>query len=234
MRIKMKNRYKMIIWAKAKMESLTDEINVSYDILNTLKKYDLFDELLLPASNKEKVKTFDIEKKNIEKLILLKQDKKFPNLGSQLTFFTSLNQEESLRIDFSVGRSNVKFKNAMTISFPIKCTSSQIVQYIELLKELVELYKSFYACITSNLNLRLYDDWYDYNNQIPKVIFWENYWGDEIISRMKIDDEMFKSVYEFERVKNGSFIRLQEKPLDVLNPEHIELQKRVNSLIKLK
>ena len=230
----MKDRYKMIIWAKAETKLLKEQVDSSYAILNTLKKYGLFDALLLPNSKKERIKMFDIEKKNIESLILIKQDKKFPDLGSQLSFFTSLNLEESWRIDFSVGRSNVKFKNVMTISFPVNCTLLQMGQYTELLKDLVELYKAFYACIASNMNLNLYEDWYDYKNQIPKVVFWENYWGNGIINKIRINDELFKSVYKYKRVEDGIFIRLQDKPINVLDSEHVELQKKVNSLIYVK
>lgn len=229
----MKDRYKMIVWAKPKEELLIDQIDKSYRILNTFKKYGLFDMLLLPASNARKVKEFSINQENIENMILHKQDKKFPDLGSQLSFFTSLEQEKSLKIDFSVGRSNARFKNAMTISFPVMCTSLQIIKFIKLLQDLVDLYEAFYACITSNMNLKLYDDWFDNKSQIPKVVFWENYWGNEIVSKMELNEQMKKSVYNFEKVEGGCYIRLLDEPLDVSNPQHIEAQKKVNNLLKI-
>lgn len=229
----MKDRYKMIVWAKSKKELLREQIDKSYHILNTLKKYGLFDKLLLPAPNIRKVKEFSINQENIEKMILRKQDKKFSDLGSHFSFFTSLEQEKSLKIDFSVGRSNARFKNVMTISFPVMYTPLQIIMYIKLLQDLVEVYEAFYACITSNMNLKLYDDWFDNKNQIPKVVFWENYWGNEIVSKMEINEQMIKSVYKFERAEDGCYIRLLDEPFDGLNPQHIEAQKKVNNLLKL-
>ena len=61
----MKDRYKMIVWAKPKEELLIDQIEKSYRILNTFKKYGLFDMLLLPASNARKVKEFSINQEKI-------------------------------------------------------------------------------------------------------------------------------------------------------------------------
>ena len=78
------------------------------------------------------------------------------------------------------------------------------------------------------------EDWYDYKNQIPKVVFWENYWGNGIINKIRINDELLKSVYKYKRVEDGIFIRLQDKPINVLDSEHVELQKKVNSLIYVK
>ena len=227
----MKDRYKMIVWAKPKKELLIDQIDKGYRILNTLKKYGLFDMLLLPASNTRKVKEFFVSQENIEKMILNKQDKKFPDLGSQLSFFTSLEQEKSLKIDFTVGRSNDRFKNAMTISFPVMCTSLQIIRYIKLLQDLVDLYEAFYACITSNMNLKSYDEWFDNKSQIPKVMFWENYWGNEIVRKMGINEQMKKNVYKYERVESGCYIRLLDEPFDASNPQHIETQKKVNNIL---
>ena len=96
---------------------------------------------------------------------------------------------------------------------------------------MVDLYEAFYACITSNMNLKLYDEWFDNKSQIPKVMFWENYWGNEIVRKMGINEQMKKNVYKYERVESGCYIRLLDEPFDVSNPQHIETQKKVNNIL---
>ncbi|MEH2954822.1 hypothetical protein VV089_17830 [Candidatus Merdisoma sp. JLR.KK011] len=147
---------------------------------------------MLPARSKKEVEVFDISEKSIESFILCKQNKKYKNLGAQLSFFTSLDEEKSLSIDFSVGRSNGKFNNTMVISLPVNFTSSKLIGSIGLLKDLIKKYKAFYACFTSNINLKQYDDFYDFDSQIPKVVFWVNYWGEDIINNFKINEKMLE------------------------------------------
>lgn len=229
----MRDRYKMLIWAKPKSESIEEQVSCAYGILSKLKEYKLFEKLLLPAKSKKEVKEFDITEKHIEELILNKRDKKYMNLGSLLSFFTSLNQESSMSVLFSVGRSNSKFRNVMVISLPINFTSSELIESIELLKDLVRLYKAFYACITSNMNLELYDDFYDFAGERPKVAFWVNYWGKEIIKNIKMNEEVLEAVYEYEMTEDGCYIRLQNEPIDISNNQHIEFQNKINSMLNL-
>lgn len=69
------DRYKMIIWAKPKEESLEEQVDCVYGVLNKLREYKLFNELLLPARSKKEVEVFDIfdiSEKSIESLILCK------------------------------------------------------------------------------------------------------------------------------------------------------------------
>ncbi len=227
------DRYKMIIWAKSREESLNQQVNSTYNILNKLKEYNLFNGLLLPGKSKKEVKEFFIEKEDIEKLILLKRDRKFPNLGSELLFFTSLDEDESTSINFSVGRSNCKFKNAMTISLPVNITSSKLLECIGLLKDLFKLYNAFYACITSNMNLKLFDDWYDFDRQIPKVFFWINYLGKDIVEKIRISEEIIQLAYEYEVIDGGYYIRVQKEPINASNSTHIELQKKISSMLPI-
>lgn len=226
----MKDSYKIIIWAKPQEESLEEQVNCTFRILDTFRRYRFCDTLLLPANSKKEVRAFDLEEKNIVKHILSKRDKIFPDLGSLLSFFTSLNEDEAMGIIFTVGLYNCKFNNTMTVSLPDNFAPLKI---IGLFKDLCEIYKAFYGCITSNFNLKLYDKWYDADRRMPKVVFWENYWGKEIVDKIQIDNEMLKGIYKYEITENGYYIRLQEEPLDMLQNEDIENQKRANSLFKL-
>lgn len=226
------DRYKIIIWAKPKELKLSVQVDRVYEILNKIEEFS-GQSLLLPAKNKIKVKTFNVEKESIEQLILHNKDKMFPNLGSELAFFTSLEKEKSMNIHFSVGRSNSDFVNSMTISLPINYTKENIIASIELFKSLSSLYDSFYACITSNLNLKLYDynKWFDYDNQVPKVMFWVNYWGKDIIKKLRGVDKIKDFVYEYQMMSDGNYVRLQKEPIDSMNIQHIELQKKVNNIL---
>ncbi|NBK96735.1 MAG: hypothetical protein EOM50_01715 [Erysipelotrichia bacterium] len=224
------DRYKMIIWAKPKEETLEEQITNTNKILNTLKRYDLFDTLFLPAKSKKEVKIFEISNENIKKLILQKKDKVVCNIGSELSFSTSLNEETSLNIKFSVGNSNCNLTKAIVISLPVNITSNKLKECAGLLKDLAETYDAFYACLTSNFNLRLYDNWYDNHNKTPKTVFWINYWGKDIVKKLKVNEKMLAKVYEYEQSDEGYYIRLQKEPFDTLNEEHVKLQKEINDL----
>lgn len=227
------DRHKMIIWSQPKKEKISEQVDKVYNILCLLREYCGL--LFLPAVKKNKVNEFDIKKDNIEHLILSKQDKMFPNLGSELSFFTSLEKEKSMNIHFSVGRydNDSDFINTMTISLPTDFTETSIIESIEMLECLIKYYSAFYACITSNFNLEMYDydKWFDFENIVPKVVFWVNYWGKDILEKVWNLNKITENSYENKKIYDGVYIRLQKKPIDIFNTEHIYLQKKLNDML---
>lgn len=224
------DRKKMIIWAKPKEITLEEQVNYTYEILNKVKEYKLFTSLFLSAKSKKDIKEFELTKENVKKNILKKRDKKFPNLGSELLFFTSLEDDESLSISISVGKYNTSLNNTMVIALPINITLEKSIECIDLLKDLVKLYNAYYACITSNKNIRIYDDWYNYNDDVPKVIFWMNYWGNNIVNRLSINKIENKGL-KCDRIDNGYYVRLQEEPVDTEDSTQLNRQKELSCLL---
>lgn len=227
------DRNKIIIWAKPREETFEEQIELSWSILKKIQQYKLFTSLMLPAKSKKDVQNFEVTKKNVEYLIKANRDKKFPDIGSELVFFTSLNDEESASISFSVGKSNINLINALVISLPVNFAQKNCIEYIELFNELIILYDSYYACITSDANLNLYNEWYNHQKNIPEVVFWINYWNQDMISNTTIK-KIKSKVYECKSMYNGYYIRLQEVPIDVLNIDHIKNQKEISFLLKQK
>lgn len=227
------DRNKIIVWAKPREETLEEQIELSWSILKKIQQYKLFASLMIPAKSKKDVQNFEVTKKNVEYLIKANRDKKFPDIGSELVFFTSLNDEESASISFSVAKSNINLINALVISLPVNFAQKNCIEYIELFKELIILYDSYYACITSDSNLNLYDEWYNHQKNIPEVVFWINYWNQDMISNRTIK-KLKSKVYECKSMYNGYYIRLQEVPVDVLNMDHIKNQKEISLLLKQK
>lgn len=231
------DRYKIIIWAKAEEDTLEKQVNQAYSILKKLEAHKLITTLYLPAKRKDQTKKFELTYEHVEKLILEKQDKKFPNLGSELSFFSSMNENESLSINFSVGRSNSNFNNSMIINIPLNFSFEQICNYIYLFKELVQEYNAYYACITSNFNLNSYNDWFNYDKNIPNIVFWINYWGENISNVLKVSKQIEKGrthkFYEIEQYGNGYFLRLQEQPIDMNNKKQIYFQQEMSKIFKL-
>ena len=56
----------------------------------------------------------------------------------------------------------------------------------------------------------------------------------EVITENDLDNvgKIEKEVFECTRINHGYYIRLQRAPIDVLNTEHIKLQKKINSLLR--
>ena len=205
-------------------------MNCVYEILQKLNEYNLFNTLFLPAKRKKDIKVFELTKENVKITILKNKDKKFPNLGSELSFFTSLEDDESLSINISVGKFNTRLNNTMVISLPINITLEKSMECIELFKDLVKLYDAYYACITSNENIKIYNDWYNYNDNVPKAVFWINYWGNDIANRLSIN-KLENNGLKCDKIGDGYFVRLQEEPVDTEHLIQLDRQKKFNNLL---
>ena len=101
----------------------------------------------------------------IKNLILKSKDSIFPDLGSIVSFFTSLNESHSVGITIHIGNANPRFINSIVLD-PIilnsyNGTEDYGISYDNLaciFKELIIIFKPFYGCVASSHNLSLYDN----------------------------------------------------------------------------
>lgn len=225
--------YTMILWAKANNNKLDIQTNQVYKILTILNQISFLKPKYLTAYKKKNVKEFELTLDNVEKLIIQKRDKQFAELGSKFSFFTSLDDEEAVRISISIGVSKPGFQNNIVIELNADYKEKRIEEFQQLadiFKKLVAVAEPFYGCIVSESNYSLFGTYYNKNANLPASIFDINYWGEEIINNLSIYKIMDK-VYECEKIGKGYYIRLQKDIIDTLNINHLEMQRDINGLL---
>ena len=228
--------YTMILWARPKECSIEYQAALVFNILMTLKKIDYLNPKYETVYRKKDAVEFDLTLENVKALIERNTDKQFPDLGSLIGFFTSLNDDESAGISISIGVSNLKFVNSIVISLNWDYKKMCAEKYDELewlFKELIIQFKPFYGFIASKSNKNKYDEYYDDINNKPVAIFDMNFWSNEIIKGLKINDKILLNFYEHDEIGDGIFTRLLKEPFNILDPKHIELQNKVSKMMKL-
>lgn len=228
--------YKMILWTRAKEDSIDSQVDQLFNILMALNKVNYLMPKYQTVRRKKDAVEFVLTKENVRNLIITKKDKKFSDLGSLISFFTSLNDKNSAGISISIGVSNPKFINNITIDLNWDYKHLELEKYDELellFKDLIAQFNPFYGCVVSRSSREKYDEYYDDISNKPCSIFDMNFWGNEIVENLKIDEEIASKVYEYKQINDGYFIRLSKEPLDMLDTNHMELQQGINKLIGL-
>lgn len=225
--------YTMILWSKAKKSSIEFQANQMFGVLSILNKTNYLRPKYLTAYRKKDAKEFELSLDNVRNIILKNRDKQFMELGSRVSFFTSLNDNESAGISMSVGISNPRFVNTVVINLADIKTEKMVSYHkmADIFKKMIEVYNPFYGCIACDKNKKMFNGYYDKEKDIPTSVFDVNYWGRDTVSHLLISEELLSKVYEYEKIDGGYYIRLLKEPIDITKREHIELQKEINSLL---
>ena len=225
--------YTMVLWAKANDDGIDIQAKQVFNILTILNQVPYLRPKYLTARKKKDIKEFELTFDNVRKMIIKKGDKQFVELGSKISFFTSLNEEESVGITISIGVSKIKFQNSIVLDLNSDYKEQNVERFDELsktFKKLVSVFNPFYGCITSRSNSNMFDTYYDKTNNLLSSVFDINYWGEDIVNNLPIR-EIQKKVFECVEINRGYYIRLQKEPVDILNRSHMKLQKDINCLI---
>lgn len=224
--------YTMILWAKANEQSLDAQAQQVFDVLTCLSKVDHLKPRYLTAKKKNDAKEFELSIENLKGSIIKKRDKRFEQLGSRISFFTSLDANSSAGISICIGVSEKRFQNTIVVDMDLDHKKESIDKFdgsSEVFKEMIDIFDPFYGCITSKSVSNMFDTYYDKISDLPTSIFDINYFGEDICDKLEID-KIKKEVFECTKLNHGYYIRLQKEPIDVLNAEHIKLQKKINSI----
>lgn len=122
----------MILQAKANENDLDAQAKQIFDVLTLLNRIDYLKPRYLTVSRKRDVKDFELSLDNVKNLIYRSNDKVIPDLGSRFSFFSSLNDSESVGISISIGVSNLKFSNTLVINLNTDIKDKAAVSYDEL------------------------------------------------------------------------------------------------------
>lgn len=227
--------YSIILWRKPEKEEISFEeiVNRIYDSLCVLQKYDeIFRPNYLTVKKKSDASKFDWSYKSFsEKLqneVMKIGKKEIPELGYTLSFFSSLNDEESCGISLRVGNKDNRFVNSLVINLPKSVEYSEEINsnmLKTLFYELVNSFEPYWGCISSN-QFKM-DNLKYLSGNTPLYLNWLNYWSTEVESTV--------SVAFFEKIKNmtdisykDGVLQISKRALDYRNDKDMEYFKNIN------
>lgn len=185
----MTQRHSIILWKKAEREDKNFEelAKEAYDIFNIFHNYpqELRPHYLTVKSLKD-VKKFDWNYENfsseLKKGINREGAKVFEELGYSISFFSSMDEDNSCGFRIRVGNKIDKFYNTLIVNLPLSLnlydekTADMIGNMFE---ELVHVYHPFWGCISNKALSRKYGKYLEGN--LPTTVHWMNYWSEDII-----------------------------------------------------
>lgn len=232
-------RHSIILWKKAEKEDKTFE-EISTEAYEVLKLFQAYSQKMRPnyltAKTKKDIRRFDWNYENFSNVLktgINKEDKNiFENLGYAISFFSSIDEEDSCTFQMRVGNKNEKFFNTLIVNLPLSINlyDEKTAQEISnLFEQLVQVYIPYWGCVSNKELSRKYGQFLVGN--LPTTVHWINYWSEDIIRSIgmkKIQKIIDK--YPIVSLKNGT-LSINDTALDVNKEDdikfHDELQKRL-------
>ena len=103
-------------------------------------------------------------------------------------------------------------------------------EFIVLFKQFIEIFKPYYGFVQHDRNW-LSDNGFWLDGK-PTFVHWLNYYDETTAQTIGLD--LVLSIKGVERFENGYFFMLQDEPLDVGDPQHMQRQSELNELLGLK
>ena len=182
-------RHSIILWKKPEEKDKDfDEISKeAFQVLNILQNYPVnYRPNYLTGSDLSDVKEFpwDLEhfRERLKKGLNQEDDHKFYDLGYSISFFSSMNENDSCAIQMRTGIKNKKFYNTLIINLPVSTNvfgerDAEMIR--EMFQYLVLKYEPFWGCISNKKISRKYGKLWE--NDLPVAIHWGNYWSKETV-----------------------------------------------------
>ena len=228
--------FKIILWARAKNVSIESMADIIYKMLCLMKEYgDELDPKYITVRKKILAKEFNLNRDSVKLLLEKKVDKEglklFNQLTSRVSFFSSLDDNRSSGISIGIGDCGSMLNNTCVVSLPTGFSGlvDKQIEFIYLFKQLIEVFEPYFGFVSNNSN-KQYGDIFWLNDK-PTYVHWINYY--DTITAKKVGLKSVLSIEGVERFKNGYFFMLQDEPIDVNNPQHLEKQRKTTNLLGL-
>lgn len=231
----MTQRYSLIFW-KRQMKNV-DTLSLAKIVCEILKKLVSYNNALYPqyitSRSKNKVKKFILGEEAICTLLdqgLKKERKYSSNLGTTIAFFTSLDDEKSAKISFSVGYDSPVLDNSIVINLP--ATMRDFIDenterlYI-LFQDITRVFQPYYAFVANSSNHISDDYWVDK----PCYVHWINYFSNATVELIGV--EKFCNLNCTTTVEEGIYLRLQNNLFDVTDVGALERQANATRILGL-
>lgn len=187
-------RHSIILWKKAERKDKDFE-EISKEAYEILKLFQGYPQKLQPkyltAKSPKDTKEFDWNYKKFSSVLkegINREDENvFEDLGYSISFFSSMDENDSCAFQMKVGNKNDKFYNTLIINLPLSLSlyDEKIADMIRtLFEKLAQVYMPYWGCISNKALSRKYGKYLDGN--LPTTVHWMNYWSEDIINTIGI------------------------------------------------
>ena len=226
--------YSMIFWARPYKMSADEMADISYQILKELNDYgDELSPKYIPGRKKSEAKEFDLSRENVKQLLDENVDTEgyavFEEPGRSLGFFSSYKEELSSGIRINIGISSSRFNNTLVVNLPYGGFSGFDVRrddFEKLFKKIVTIFNPYFAFVSNNLNEQLSDLFWE--NDRPTFVHWLNYYSASTAKKIKMKQILKSDQCECIAFNNDYYLKLQEEPINIDIPDHLELQRLIS------
>ena len=235
----MVQRHSIILWKKAEEKGKIFE-DISAEAYEVLKQFQDYPQKLRPnyftAKTKKDIRIFDWNYENfsneLKKGINKEGKNTFEDLGYTISFFSSMDEEDSCTFQMRAGNKNEKFFNTLIVNLPLSLNlydEKMTEEISNLFEKLVQAYRPYWGCVSNKVLSRKYGQFLKEN--LPTTVHWINYWSEDIIRTIGIEKiQKIIEKYPFISLKNG-VLSVNNTALDVDKEDdirfHDELQNQL-------
>ena len=226
----MEQSYSLIFWKRQMEDTDTRSLaKLVYEILEKLISYhsELYPQYL-PARSKRNVNKFILCEEELVTLLdkgLNKERQYSLDLGTTVAFFTSLDEEKSAKILFSIGYDSPLLDNSIVIDFPATMNEfigKNTLRLYTLFQDIVEIFQPYYAFVANSLNNHIFNhDWIDK----PCCVHWMNYFSRETVQL--IGEKKFRGLKGITAGGDGIFLLLQNNLFDAADTAALKQQAHI-------
>lgn len=234
-------RHSIILWKKAERKDKDFE-EISKEAYEILKLFQGYPQKLRPnyltAKFPKDTKEFDRNYKKFSSVlkegINREGENVFEDLGYSISFFSSMNENDSCAFQMKVGNKNDKFYNTLIINLPLSLSlyDEKTADMIRILFEkLTQVYIPYWGCISNKALSRKYGKYLEGN--LPTTVHWMNYWSEDIINTIgirkiqKVVDE--NSMVSFQK----NILTIQDVALDIEKEDDVRFHDRLQKQLFL-
>lgn len=231
----MTQRHSIILWKKAeeKDRGFEEIARETYEVLGLFQCYpqELRPNYLTGKTEKD-IKEFDWNYENFRDVLKKGVNKEgksiFEDLGYSISFFSSLNGQDSCGFEVVAGNKNERFYNVLIINLPLSLNlydAKRAGMITGLFEKLVRLYLPYWGCVSNKALSRKYKKFLE--GDVPTTVHWVNYWSEHIvgiIGREKIESLVGNNTVSF----NGGILTIKGTALDVEKEHDVALHAKVH------
>ena len=231
-------RHSIILWRREEEKSKSfDEIaEETFQVLNIFQEYPI--ELrpnYLSSTSKKNIELFNwnIEefKEALKKGVNREGREIFDELGYTISFFSSLEEENSTGFQLTVGNKHPEFYNTIIISLPLTLDifNLSVANMIStLFEDVVGKFVPFWGCISNRAITRKYGKYIE--GKLPTTIHWVNYWSEDIINEIGMESINDAISRQSVSIENG-ILKIRDIPLDAEKEEDRKFHGEVDECI---
>lgn len=182
---------------------------------------------------KSDAKLFDWSYENFSRLMKKELKPGDEELGVNLSFFSSLEDDKSGGIIITTGCYHKRLKNFVDITFPYTLPNDgqTAIRIESLFRKCIELLHPYEGIVKNGRNYRRYLN--TAKKGMPATVNWINYYASpELLDILSRADGKY-TFYQKEKFQDGYYFKIQELPIDDDNEEDIKRQMEINRILGL-